>query len=138
MSFVVDASIALAWLLDEGNDYANRVMDRLPRTRAIAPALWPTEVANGLLMAERRKRIVADDAAHLLQLFNGLAVDIADDQPPLMDIFATAKRLRLTVYDASYLSLAQHLKLPLASLDQQLLAAAAASGVSLFTAAESG
>jgi len=40
-----------------------------------------------------------------------------------------ASRTRLTLYDAAYLELAQRRRLPLASLDRELRAAATAEGV---------
>lgn len=55
--FVLDNSIVMAWSFeDESNDYADAVLDRLATTRAVVPGLWPLEVANALLMGERRKR----------------------------------------------------------------------------------
>jgi predicted nucleic acid-binding protein len=43
-----------------------------------------------------------------------------------------ADRFRLTLYDAAYLELAQRRKLPLATLDQELRAAAQAVGTKIF------
>jgi len=56
-AFVLDGSIALAWFFeDEADAYAESVEDALTSAVAVVPALWPLEVANGLLMGERRKR----------------------------------------------------------------------------------
>ena len=55
---VVDASVALAWgFPDEGNAYADAVLEGLEGQAVVVPALWPVEVANALLVGERRKRI---------------------------------------------------------------------------------
>jgi predicted nucleic acid-binding protein len=55
--FVVDASVALAWCFaDETSDYADRILGRLEQDDAVAPAIWPLELANGLRTAERRGR----------------------------------------------------------------------------------
>ena len=58
MNFVRDASVTLAWAFeDEGGEYAADVLARLEREEACTTALWPLEIANGLLVAERRGRI---------------------------------------------------------------------------------
>src|SRR5262245_44336819 len=55
--FVLDCSVTLCWYFqDEVNDYADEVQDQLVHVQAIAPSNWPLEVANALLMGERRKR----------------------------------------------------------------------------------
>jgi predicted nucleic acid-binding protein len=53
---------------------------------------------------------------------------------PLPDdefLIALARKHRLTAYDASYLELAMRRRLPLATLDAALIAAAGAEGVPL-------
>jgi hypothetical protein len=57
--FVVDASMTLAWCFsDESTAFTESVLDLLANgAEAIAPAIWPFEVANALLMGERRKRV---------------------------------------------------------------------------------
>jgi predicted nucleic acid-binding protein len=59
--FVLDASLALQWFLEDETDrrHSLAVLSRLSEQRAIVPLLWFYEVGNGLLMAQRRKRIDA-------------------------------------------------------------------------------
>jgi hypothetical protein len=55
--FVLDNSIAMAWsFADEVSDYADAVLDRFTVVGVVVPMPWPLEVANALLMGERRKR----------------------------------------------------------------------------------
>ena len=56
--FVLDASLALQWFLDDETDrkYSLSVLAGLSEKRALVPILWFYEVGNGLLMAHRRKR----------------------------------------------------------------------------------
>ncbi len=135
---VIDASIALSWCFeDESSALTDAVLQRLELTPAIAPALWPLEVANGLRSAERRGRL--DDraipaATHLLMT---LPIDV--EEPPDLDaaigrILPMARSLGLSVYDATYLDLASRRGLPLATADEQLARAAHAAGVQLFEA----
>ena len=61
IALVIDASIALAVMLpDEADERAITAMDAVGRYGALAPAHWPLEIANGLLIAERRGRITGD------------------------------------------------------------------------------
>lgn len=133
---VIDASIALSWCFeDETSPLSDAVLEGLGRARAIAPALWPLEVANGLRSAERRGRL--DDRAipavtHLLMT---LPIDVeqaADLDAAIGRILPLARSLGLSAYDASYLDLASRRGLPLATADEQLARAAVAAGVGLF------
>ncbi len=135
MNFVVDASIALSWCFeDEGDDYTVAVLKRLRSSEAVAASLWPLEVVNGLLTAERRKRIEPGDAARFAGLLLSLPIVI---DPVLrrraFDVTrGLARKHGLSAYDAAYLELAVRLGVPIATLDAPLQAAARAEGVRLF------
>src|SRR5436309_9875950 len=66
---VLDASVAVAWCFeDESSDFTEGVLDLLASgTEALAPAVWPLELVNALLMAERRKRITVAQVTALLR-----------------------------------------------------------------------
>ena len=75
--FVVDASTALAWCFhDEASADADRILARLEFEEAVAPAIWPLEIANGLRSAERRGRIELSDLARVRDLLLALPVSI--------------------------------------------------------------
>ena len=134
MSFVLDSSVSLAWCFDdERTDATDALLERVVDFGAVAPALWPLEVLNALAMAERRSRIDADRRQRLAGFLHDLPVAIDDDTVSQAWGVTSqlAARFRLTVYDAVYLELAQRHRLPLATLDQELRAAAAALGVVL-------
>jgi predicted nucleic acid-binding protein len=134
MAFVVDSSIALAWLLpDEGGSAADALADRLETQRAVAPSIWLLEVGNALLTARRRERITDDVVDQLLDVLAVLPVEI-DVEPAtrtLPAVVALARRHRLTTYDAAYLELAQRRALPLATLDVRLAEACRTAGVAV-------
>ena len=134
MSFVLDSSVSLAWCFDdEHTAVTDALLERVVESGASAPALWPLEVLNGLAMAERRSRIDAERRQRLAGFLRDLPVTI-DDETASKAWAVTAQlaaRFQLTVYDAAYLELAQRLEMPLATLDQDLRAAAGALGVSL-------
>lgn len=129
---VLDASIALAWLIDDEIDpISDLLMESVAEAGAIAPAIWPTEVANGLLSASRRGRLPQQRCDDLLETL--AVLDVRVEPTPLTrlqgSIFTLAVRTGLSVYDASYLELALSLSLPLATLDQKLRRAAEAFNV---------
>lgn len=83
------------------------------------------------MMAERRRRIEADQRRQLAAFLHDLP--IAVDPDTAVQLWGAtrrlAERLRLTVYYAIYLELAQRRHLPLATLDQELSDAAVALAV---------
>jgi predicted nucleic acid-binding protein len=134
LSFVLDNSVALAWCFaDEQTPELMALLDRVVEAGAVAPALWSLEAQNGLLMAERRRRLDAAARAELAQLLRDLPISL-DTETAEQAWSATARlaeRYALSVYDAAYLELAQRRQLPLATTDRALRSAAAASNVPL-------
>ena len=134
MTFVLDASIALAWCFDdESSPAADVVLDRLEREGAVAPAHWPLEVANALRTAEARGRLGPSDVVRLRALLTALPVELAPVEvaTALHGVLETARMQRLTAYDAAYLDLAAVRGLPLATMDEGLRAACERVGIEL-------
>lgn len=134
MSFVLDNSVALAWCFeDEQTPAIMGVLDRLVETGAIVPALWPVEALNGLLTAERRGRITADTRERLAGFLQELPIAIDPEMAgrAWSSVAQLSLQHRLTAYDAAYLELATRLRLPLATSDKPLIAAARGAGVAL-------
>jgi predicted nucleic acid-binding protein len=137
--FVLDNSICMAWSFeDETSDYADAVLDRLAKSRAFVPALWPLEVANSLLMGERRKRATEAETIKWIGILSALPITIDDatNAHAWGDILSLARGHALTAYDAAYLELAIRRDLPIATLDVKLGAAAEAVGVALYEVPE--
>jgi predicted nucleic acid-binding protein len=131
---VVDASVAIAWCLaDESDEYAEQMLDRVANEGAAAPAHWPVEVANGILSAERRGRLDADEVGRVSRLLDQLAVDVVPVElsTAMWSILPTARELKLSVYDAAYIDLAKFRRLALATLDGPMRDLAERSGVAL-------
>jgi predicted nucleic acid-binding protein len=132
VSFVQDNSVALAWCFeDEQTPAVMALLDRVTETGATAPLLWPLEALNGLLVAERRRRLNAATRAVLTAFLRELPImlDLDTAERAWGEAAQLAERFRLSVYDATYLELALRRRLPLASLDQGLREAATAVGV---------
>ena len=136
--FVLDGSVTMAWYFaDESNAYADAVLTFLESGRALVPSLWSLEVANTVLVGERRKRSTEAQAAAWLGILETLSIEVDDETTShaWSGILALARSQNLSAYDAAYLELAMRRGLPLATLDAKLKAAAAvAVGVALHTA----
>jgi predicted nucleic acid-binding protein len=136
-TFVLDNSIVMAWsFADETSAYADAVLDTLITTETIVPALWPLEVANALLVRERRKRSTEAETIRWIGILNKLPIVIDDETNARAwsDTLALARGHKLSAYDAAYLELAIRRRLPLATLDEPLKAAAKAVGATLYKA----
>ncbi|HEV3006285.1 MAG TPA: type II toxin-antitoxin system VapC family toxin [Pirellulales bacterium] len=130
--FVLDCSLTVAWFFeDEADVYAQAVEDSLPAAAAIVPALWPLEVANALVMGERRKRATEAKVTTFLRLLKALPIVLDDETAgrAWQESIQLARAHQLSVYDAAYLELALRRDLPLATLDDRLKAAAQTVGV---------
>ena len=134
--FVVDASIIVAWCLeDESSDAADAAVVRLLAEGGIAPAHWPLEIANALRSAERRGRIDEPSFRRLRSKLNGLPVDVVPvELSTALGVIDTARRHDLSVYDATYLELADIRGLGLATVDGRLAEACRTAGVPLIAA----
>ncbi len=133
-AFVLDASVSLRWFLDHPvPSYANRIKQLLiSGSSAVVPALWHLEMANGLVVAQRRGVLNASDADRSLLDLEQLLAQVIQSDVTLVSIrqsLLTARKFQLSSYDAAYLETAQRGNLPLATLDQPLRAAAKQAGV---------
>lgn len=137
MSLVLDGSATLAWCFDdETTPSIDALMIQVASDGAIVPALWRLEVANGLRYGIRRQRLTAEKRDALLTALEELDIrtDPETDRYAWTTTVRLADRFDLTIYDASYLELAQRLSLPLASLDTKLRKAAEGAGLVLLGA----
>lgn len=125
--FVVDNSVVMSWCFkDETNKYADTVLDRLTESAAVVPSIWPLEVVNVLLLAERQKRLSESDSIRFITLLSQLPIVVEYERPEKMmrELLALARAYNLSSYDASYLDLAMRKGFPIATLDNKLIEAA--------------
>jgi predicted nucleic acid-binding protein len=131
-AFVLDSSVTLAWALPrQQTERTKALLVETTEYGALTTTLWPIEVANVLLIYERRKQITTAERTSAITFYNNLPVEI-DDQTSARAWNATydlALTHKLTVYDAGYLELSLRSGLPLATLDHALAQAATSCGV---------
>jgi predicted nucleic acid-binding protein len=134
-NFVVDNSVVMSWcFIDEESVYADSVLESLKTAQALVPAIWPLEVGNVLLVAERKKRLSEADSIRFLELINNLPISVNQEPPGRMtkEIISLAREQNLSTYDASYLDLAMRKGIPIATLDKEIKKASKRCNVQLF------
>jgi predicted nucleic acid-binding protein len=134
-AFVPDASTAIAWVHPaQATPETEALLTQVEEgAELVVPALWFAEVANALLVLERRKRLTARERREALERLTQLQPVPELDGPRLA--FSKTSELAtthgLSVYDATYLELALRRRLALATRDEPLRAAAKKSGIKL-------
>ena len=139
MSLVLDASAALAWIFERADPHeaalADRLLDDITRQSVWVPSLWHLEVANALLVAERRGVVREAQVIDYLQRLHRLPLQ-SDDAPVSQRqeaIMALGREYRLSAYDACYLELALRTGSMLATFDGKLIAAMERAGGEIYS-----
>ena len=136
-ALVVDASAFAPFIIpDEAQNVVPGLEDTMTESGAIVPQHWPLEIANMVLVAARRKRIIAETVRDAIT--SARSANVRIDNRTASEAFdaslALAQRHELSSYDAAYLELAKRLGLPLATRDKALARAAIAEAVPVFAA----
>lgn len=138
MKFVLDASVALLWLVPETNpagvEYAEMALQTLKESQALVPSLLALEVANVIAKVELKGLVTEAESQRFISLVGRLNIvtDRATAAHAYGDTLNIARRYKLSAYDAAYLELALRTGLPLATLDASLAKAAGLAGVPVF------
>lgn len=125
--FVIDNSVVMAWCFDdEANAYSDGIQEMLIEHKALVPAVWPLEVTNVLLVAERNKRISKAKSGHFIALLSQLPIEVESVEAKWVfhETLALARQYSLSSYGASYLELSIRKGLPIATQDKAILRAA--------------
>ena len=118
---VVDASVAIKWFKQDENSqeadfYLNAHLSG--RETIFIPILFMYEVANALFFSKRL------DAAEVRQILDSLIhlnlIAVAPDTDLLNASVDIAETYKLSVYDASYLALAQKLNCAFVTADKKM------------------
>lgn len=125
--FVLDASVTMSWCLDdEAEGYADDVLNHLLGGEALVPCVWPLEVANVLVVAEKKGRLTSADSNRFVCLLDDLPIRVIQETPARVmgEVRALARTENLSSYDASYLDLAMREGMPIATKHSRLRDAA--------------
>jgi predicted nucleic acid-binding protein len=139
MRFVLDNSVVMRWLLQDGSDerlaYAEKVLGLLTQenSEALVPSIWALEAGNVMLKAQAKHLVTEARCAAFAGVLQGMAftTDLLTATYALGDTLQLARRFKLSSYDASYLELAMREGVALATLDGDLRHAMTQTGVAL-------
>ena len=131
-AFILDCSVTMSWCFeDELGGYAASVLEAMRDAEVQVPSIWALEVANVLLVAERRRRITPMASATFVRHLAGLPIVVATGEHDSFDrVLPLARGARLS----AYVALAQETGLPLAPQDRTMRGTARRVGVELFAA----
>ena len=134
-SVVVDASLAVKWLLEEDDSDSARALARLwadEGTIPVAPHLMPVEVANVLHRRVVRGELTVEAAVRLLETLLASGVELRDTPGLNSRALELADQLQQgAVYDAHYLALAESLDCDLWTADARFFRAASRGTVTV-------
>jgi len=133
-AFVVDCSVAMAWLFHvEATPKTAALLNRLATETALVPDWWFVEITNVLAMAERKSRITPAQSDAFIADLSKLGIERDGEAPnrAFTHLLTLCRTHRLTSYDAIYLDLAIRRGLPLATLDEDLRKIAKKLGLTL-------
>ncbi len=132
MTVVVDASVTIAWIVeDEQSAYADTALTAFETDHAIVPAIWHWEISNTLLVLERKGRLT--DAILAYSQIVRFPIDVeqlayTQNRRASLEL-ELARKHQLSVYDAAYLALAKATSHRLATIDLRLAEAARKEGL---------
>jgi len=126
---VVDASVVAKWVLP-GEPYQDKAArlkeDQVSGLAGLcAPGFIVQEVANALWRAIRLERISEGSAEEALRALNDMGIELHElDWAQASQGLGVACDLNLTIYDVSYLFLAEKMRVPFITADERICEAA--------------
>ncbi|CAM3744534.1 type II toxin-antitoxin system VapC family toxin [Polynucleobacter antarcticus] len=137
MDFVLDNSIVMRWLFDDGGtkdrQYSETILNSIVAGTytPIAPGIWPLEIANVISRAEAMGQIEEMRSAHFLEIIRemGVTTEPVSQSVCFGGVLHLARAYKLSSYDSAYLELAMRQGIPLATLDKDLIGAMKKVGV---------
>jgi predicted nucleic acid-binding protein len=123
LRYVLDASVVAKWFTRHGEAdreqaLALRDLHRARRCLLVVPEFGLLEVLNAIRFSRRARET---DTAEALAVLRDLELQV---EPVGWDLLQQASGIawtyRLTLYDAAYVALAEHLGLPLVTADESL------------------
>jgi predicted nucleic acid-binding protein len=135
-AFIADASVAIGWVHPaQATSLTATMLDAIEEGAVLeVPALWPVEVANALTVLVRRRKLAEEDRQTGLGWLRALPIRIDHEMASLAfsKLSELASAYGLSVYDATYLELAERRTLALACIDGPLRKAARRRGIQLW------
>jgi predicted nucleic acid-binding protein len=132
VAFVLDASVAMAWVVSsQATSYTRRIRVLAKREPYHVPSIFAAEVTNVLVVLERRGILTEQASAIAAEVLGRLDPIVHETDVGISQLRLLARRFALSAYDAIYLALAMNLRLPIACGDRPLRNALRPAGVKL-------
>lgn len=119
MKLVIDASVAVKWVVEEPGTSEALALRR--KARLIAPELLIAECANILWKKARRKELTAEEARIAARLLQAAEFELLPTRALLEKATRLAMDLDHPASDCLYLALAVDQNCPLVTADERLL-----------------
>jgi len=121
---VIDASVVLKWYLAD-EEYGQKAISLLDKYLSneldiFAPSLLEYEVINGLIIAQKRGRIKEEKILNAIDGFTSLEIKLKNLSLFYPKVMYYCKVYNRSVYDASYLALADEEQISLITADEGL------------------
>lgn len=121
---VIDASVILKWYLPD-EEFAPKALNILHRhvsgeIALCAPTILPYEILNALLVAERKGRVNEEVTQSAFNAFLDLEINFLNPFIDYPDIISPARSFNRSVYDASYLAVAEKRNFDFVTGDKRL------------------
>ena len=117
---MVDASVAVKWLLPEVHSEAARRLFERKEVEFWAPDLIWSEIGNVLWKKCRRAEMPVDEAGELFEAFRHLPLRTHSSQALAGTAWILATDFDRSFYDSLYLALALHRACPFVTADRKL------------------
>jgi predicted nucleic acid-binding protein len=124
MNYILDASVALSWVIRRPlTAKALRLRDDYRQSvhRLLAPSIFPAEAASALTKSERQKLIPVGQARLLLDDILSDLPQIYPFEPLLRQATDMSSQTRAGLYDCLYVALAEREGCELVTADERLL-----------------
>jgi len=121
---VIDASVVLKWYLTD-EEYGEKALNLLTKYISneldfLAPSLLEYEVVNGLIIAQKRGRIKEEKILLAIDGFMDLKIKLKDLSQLYPRALYYCKIYNRSVYDASYLAIAESEGIAMITGDKRL------------------
>ena len=116
MNIVVDANVYLAVILNEPEKQT--IIEHTKGVELISPEVLPYEIGNALTAMLKKKRLNKNQIIESFDIFNMIPLHLAHVN--INQALNIACKFNIYAYDAYYLELAERLKTPLLTLDNQM------------------
>lgn len=118
MALIVDASVAVKWIVAE--PLRDEALELVRRNDVVVPDLLAAEVRNALVSRVRRRLATVEEARRAASAFRAIPLIVEPSADRLEEAFDLALAFEHPIYDCIYLALAVARQLTLVTADRRM------------------